>query len=252
MRERIIGYLGDIELEFKVKILLACETGSRAWGFPSPDSDFDVRLIFTHQMEWYLSLNERRDTIERMLDDNEIDISGWDLRKSLRLLSKSNAALLERIQSSIIYKCDEAFMKEINLIAPSFYSRIATIHHYLSLTKNVFHEISIGEPFKLKKLFYALRSAIACYWIMEKDTMPPIYFPTMLEELNFQPGIRERIYELIEFKSNKDESYLHQGETELFDLISGLINESELKANGLPPGNGSMERMNDFFIRNIR
>ena len=94
MKEKIQQYLQEIESQKSIKILLACETGSRAWGFPSPDSDYDIRLIYMHDKDWYLSLNEKKDTIELMLEDNNLDISGWDLRKSLRLLWKSNSALL--------------------------------------------------------------------------------------------------------------------------------------------------------------
>ena len=114
MKEKILQYLKQIETEKGITILLACETGSRAWGFPSPDSDYDVRFIYRHDRNWYLSLNERKDTIERMFDNRDIDISGWDLRKSLNLLWKSNAALMERIQSPITYISDEAFVFEIN------------------------------------------------------------------------------------------------------------------------------------------
>ena len=93
MEEKIKKYLSDLEKEKAIEILLACETGSRVWGFPSPDSDFDVRIIYKHEKDWYLSLTEEKDTIEYFLENNEIDISGWDLRKSLRLLWKSNPPL---------------------------------------------------------------------------------------------------------------------------------------------------------------
>src|SRR5690606_32395753 len=114
MSEKIIQYLDKIENEKQIKILLACETGSRAWGFPSPDSDFDIRIIYVHKKDWYLSLSEKKDSIELMFENNDIDISGWDLRKSLRLLQKSNPPLLERIQSPIVYKSDNTFLAEIN------------------------------------------------------------------------------------------------------------------------------------------
>jgi predicted nucleotidyltransferase len=117
MEVKIKKYLSDLENDKGIKILLACETGSRAWGFPSPDSDFDVRIIYKHDKDWYLSLTEEKDTIEYFLLNNEIDISGWDLRKSLRLLWKSNPPLLERIQSPIIYKVDKEFLIGINIIA---------------------------------------------------------------------------------------------------------------------------------------
>ena len=86
--ENIITIFKEIEERKKIKILYACETGSRAWGFPSPDSDYDVRFIYMHERDWYLSLNDRDDTVETMQGD--LDITGWDLKKSLVLLKKSN------------------------------------------------------------------------------------------------------------------------------------------------------------------
>lgn len=94
MREEILKRLTDIEGEEDVKIFYACESGSRAWGFPSADSDYDVRFLYRHPEEWYLSvdLEEKRDVIERPIND-DLDISGWDLRKALKLLRKSNPPL---------------------------------------------------------------------------------------------------------------------------------------------------------------
>lgn len=135
MEQKILQYIDQLEKEKDIKILLACETGSRAWGFPSPDSDFDIRIIYAHKKDWYLSLFEKKDSIERMFENNDLDITGWDLRKSLRLLRKSNAPLLERIQSPITYKSDAYFITEIKSLATSQYSRIATIHHYLCMAK---------------------------------------------------------------------------------------------------------------------
>jgi len=111
MTEKIKKYLTEIEQERNIKILWACETGSRAWGFPSTDSDYDIRIIYVHNTDWYLNLTEEKDSIELMLENNDIDISGWELKKSLNLLRKSNAAMLERIQSPIVYKKDDEFIK---------------------------------------------------------------------------------------------------------------------------------------------
>ena len=88
MKEKIIKYLNELEQAKGIEILLACETGSRAWGFPSPDSDYDVRVIYKHNKNWYLSLVEEKDTVEYFLENNDIDISGWDIRKCLKLLWK--------------------------------------------------------------------------------------------------------------------------------------------------------------------
>ena len=251
MEEKIKKYLSDLEEEKKIKILLACETGSRAWGFPSPDSDFDIRIIYKHDKDWYLSLTEEKDTIEYFLENNEIDISGWDLRKSLRLLAKSNPPLLERIQSPIIYKEDKEFLTGINLIAQKTYSRIATIHHYLSMVKKAFEEVTNTEEYKLKKLFYALRASVACLWILEKEEIPPIEFGKMLNGLDLPANLKTRIKELIEIKLTISETYRHKGETELIGFMKTCIQRAENESQNLPASKGKITDLNDFFLKTL-
>ena len=251
MEEKIKKYLSDLEKEKGIKILLACETGSRAWGFPSPDSDFDVRIIYKHQKDWYLNLTEEKDTIEYFLDNNEIDISGWDLRKSLRLLWKSNPPLLERIQSPIIYKVDKDFLTGINTVAQKTYSRIATIHHYSSMAKKAFEEVENAEDYKLKKLFYALRASVACLWILEKEEIPPIEFGKMFNGLVLPANLKTRIGELIEIKSTISETYLHKGEKELLEFIKACIERADNESQSLPASKGQMSDLNEFFIKTL-
>ncbi len=247
MTEKIKRYLADIEKEKEIKILLACETGSRAWGFPSPDSDYDVRIIYKHKKDWYLSLFEEKDSIELMLDNNEIDISGWDLRKSLRLLWKSNPPILERIQSPIIYQVDNNFIRGINKVAKETYSRITAIHHYLSMGKKAFEEVSNNEKYKLKKFFYALRASVACLWILEREEIPPIEFGKMIDGLDIAPNLTERIYGLIKLKSTISESYLHTEEKELIQFMIHCLNRAENEAKSLPASNGKINDLNVFF-----
>lgn len=251
MQQKIKKYLSDLEKVKEIEILLACETGSRAWGFPSPDSDFDVRIIYKHEKNWYLGLTEEKDTIEYFLENNEIDISGWDLRKCLRLLTKSNPPLLERIQSPIIYKVDRNFLEGINSIAQNNYSRIASIHHYLSMAKKTIDEIVSGEEYKLKKFFYALRTSVACLWILEKEEMPPIEFGKMLNGLHIKDTLISRIKELIELKSAKSETYFHNGETALIELMKSCINRADQESQSLPSSKGKINELNDFFIKTL-
>ncbi len=247
MNEKIKQYLRNIEVEKNVEILFACETGSRAWGFPSPDSDYDVRFIYKHPKDWYLSLTEQKDSIELMLDNNEMDLSGWDFKKSLTLLAKSNVAMLERIQSPIIYVENEAFLTGIQALAQHTYSKIATMYHYLSMAKNMFEAVQADRAVKLKKLFYALRTSVACQWILERDEMPPIIFQTMLEKLDIAPSITQRIYELIELKATKSESYFHTEEKALNQFIATTIARADREAQQLPAAKGQMEVLNTFF-----
>jgi len=249
MNKKINQYLNKLEEEKDVKILLACETGSRAWGFPSPDSDFDIRIIYKHKKDWYLSLNKQKDSIALMYENNEIDITGWDLRKSLKLLQKSNPPLLERIQSPIIYKSDDEFLTEMKTVAQSQYSRIATIHHYLSMAKKFLSELKENEDYKLKKFFYALRSATACKWILETDEIPPIEFIKMVNKVELSKPLTDRINELIHLKSTKSESYRHKGEKELISFIENCINESDEKRQKLPSAKGNVDDLNALFLK---
>lgn len=251
MKEKIKAYLKAIEEEKDIEILLACETGSRAWGFPSPDSDYDVRIIYMHKKEWYICLHDQKDSIEMMLDNNEIDITGWELRKTLRLLLKSNAALLERIQSPILYKVNDRFLKDIQLLAAECYSKISTMHHYLSMAKKCFADVNERPEYKLKKMFYALRSTMACKWILEKDSMPPISFIEMIDGLDLNKDIYKRIKELIELKATKNESYLHKGEEALFNFIEVTLEEATLKRQELPAGKGRMDHLNTMFRKTL-
>jgi uncharacterized protein len=252
MKNKILNYLQQVQEEKEIEILLACETGSRAWGFPSPDSDYDVRFIYRHKKDWYLSLNEQKDTIEKMFEDNEFDLSGWDLKKSLNLLWKSNPPLLERIQSPIIYIYDPDFLKEINILAQNSYSKIATMHHYLSMSKKMFSEVKGNRAVKLKKLFYALRTSVACMWIMESEEIPPIVFQKMINELNIEEKLRQRIFDLIDLKATKNEDYLHTEEKEINNFIEHCIGKAENAANSLPASKGKIEDLNSFFIKSLR
>ncbi len=251
MENKIKKYLLDLEKERGIKILLACETGSRAWGFPSPDSDYDVRVIYKHDTHWYLSLTEEKDSIELFLDNNEVDISGWDIRKSLRLLWKSNPPLLERIQSPYIYSMDEEFVAEVKEIANETYSRIGTIHHYLSMATKIYAEISPMKDYKLKKFFYALRCSVACIWILEKEELPPIEFDKMLNGLTFPKTITDRIEILIKLKATISETYVHQGEKEIFQFMETCMERATKEKSKLAGGKAQMADLNKFFQKTI-
>ena len=233
MKTRIENKLKEIEKEFKVKILYSCETGSRAWGFPSPDSDYDVRMIYRHDPDWYLTLSEKKDTIEFMSEDGELDITGWDIKKCLKLMWKSNGALLERVQSPIVYREEKNIAALLKEYSERCFAPVATMHHYLGMAKNSFADIEGKSEIKLKKLFYALRATLACKWILEKDSVPPIIFMTMLNELSFDTILKEKIVSLIELKSGKVESYIHPEEKELNQFIIQELEKAELAFEGL-------------------
>ena len=133
MEKLIYKKLQEIEQQENVKILLAVESGSRAWGFASPDSDYDVRFIYVRPKEEYLRLDKVRDVIELPID-NILDINGWDIQKTLRLLYKSNPTLFEWFSSPIIY-LETAFADEFRKIMTEYFSTKKSLYHYIGMAE---------------------------------------------------------------------------------------------------------------------
>ncbi len=232
MKEKIIAKLKQIEKEKQVEIVFAVESGSRAWGFASPDSDYDIRFIYKHDLQYYLSLWEKTDVIEFMTED-DLDGSGWDLRKTVRLLAKSNAPLLEWLYSPVVYFENEAFVTQMRSLAQDCFSPIACLHHYLGTTKN-FMEACQAEEVKLKNYFYALRTALAGKWIIENNSFPPVAFAELLPIAPL--NVQEKVLELMEIKAGQNEKYLHKRENLLVDYLVETVKFNEGHAGVLKDG----------------
>ena len=196
---RIQETLSGIETEYGVRILYACESGSRGWGFDSADSDWDVRFIYCHPRDWYLSIEEGRDVIELPID-NLLDVNGWDLRKSLRLMKKSNPVLLEWLWSPIVYREDAAAMTAYRSLAQDFYQSVACLHHYLHMAKGNFREYLQGEIVWLKKYFYVLRPVLACLWIERGLGVVPMAFDDLVAGVVKDKELKSSIIKLTELK----------------------------------------------------
>lgn len=232
MNDKILEKLKQIELEKGVEILYAVESGSRAWGFASPDSDYDIRFIYKHDLNYYLSLWEQTDVIEFMTAD-DLDGSGWDLRKTVKLLAKSNAPLLEWLFSPVVYFENEAFVTQMRRLAQDCFSPVACLHHYLGTTKN-FMDVCQAEEVKLKSYFYALRNALAGKWIIENNSFPPVDF---MELLPIAPqNIQEKVKELMSIKANQDEKYLHPKEVLITNFLMETVKFNQENAAGLRSG----------------
>ncbi|MDM8559761.1 nucleotidyltransferase domain-containing protein [Candidatus Parabeggiatoa sp. HSG14] len=204
MQKQIQQHLQTIEQDESVSIFLACESGSRAWGFPSQDSDFDVRFLYVHRPEWYLSIDKKRDVIECPIE-GLLDINGWDIRKALRLLKKSNAVLFEWLYSPIVYQEKSEIIDKIRKLVPVYFSPPACHHHYLHLAKNTVRRHLQNEVINLKKIFYVLRPIFACHWIEANLGIVPMSFDILLEQVeNF--ALKTAIFELLQHKKQGKES----------------------------------------------
>lgn len=243
MIPRIIEKLKEIEEKRGIEILLAVESGSRAWGFASPDSDYDIRFIYRHEKDWYLSPWDKDETIEFMTED-DLDGSGWDLRKTFHLLLKSNAALLSWFYSPIVYMKNEKFVDLFSPVADACFSPIAVSYHYLSMSKKYLEACRSNEV-KLKSYFYCLRTTLTGKWIIEKGTVPPVLFSELLVLVD--DYTKSKIENLIALKATKGESYYHPNDWELFGFLEKMVKDNEEKAKGLAGGKMDKDEMERIF-----
>ena len=203
-RERIDHELTRIEAEHEVQILYACESGSRAWGFASPDSDYDVRFVYLHRPARYLTVRPERDVIECPIDA-ELDISGWDLRKALHLMRKSNPPLFEWLHSPVVYRAEPGFRAAMLALAPACYSPTACARHYLHMARGNHREYLQGDPVRLKKYLYVLRPLLAVRWLESGRGVVPTPFRELVETLVPPGALREAIERLLALKRSGEE-----------------------------------------------
>lgn len=254
-REAVLHALREIEREHDVVIVFACESGSRGWGFSSPDSDYDARFIYMHRREWYLTVNERtgpgqqqRDVIELPID-SDLDVSGWDLRKALRLLSKSNPTLSEWMRSPIVYREHPGIASQLKTLTTDLYSRLAAWHHYRSMAKATFRGSLRGERIRTKKYLYAIRPLLACQWIEQSDAPPPMAFEDLLDRLLPAGPVREAIEGLLAVKRASKEV----ADGPRIPVISEFIEHEISRVDSIPPlllsRSGSDADLDAFFRR---
>lgn len=219
MEKLIVSKLHEIEQMEKVRILLAVESGSRAWGFASPDSDYDVRFIYIRDKEDYLRLNTMRDVIELPIDE-VLDINGWDLQKTLRLLYKSNPTLFEWFSSPIVYM-ESDFADLFRRVMNDYFSSKRSLYHYISMAEGNYREYLKGGMVKAKKYFYVLRPVLACRWALEKQTPPPMLFSELMKE-ELPEVLMSDINRLLELKMKSPEIKM----IPRIDRINAYLDES--------------------------
>ncbi|MFD0706816.1 nucleotidyltransferase domain-containing protein [Photorhabdus akhurstii] len=205
MKQHICQKLAQLETELQIRILYACESGSRGWGFASTNSDYDVRFIYVHTPSWYLRVDPSRDVIELPIS-NELDICGWELRKTLGLLKRANPTLMEWADSPVIYYEDVEFMAALRALLPDYFSNNRARYHYLSMAKKNFRGYLQGEKIRLKKYLYVLRPLLAVRWIEAGKGVPPMRFDTLLAGTVTDAALMQEIQTLLAIKRNADET----------------------------------------------
>ena len=246
MKKIIQEKLYDIEKQHNIQILYACESGSRAWGFPSPDSDYDIRFLYVHPLSWYLRLDEPKDTLEWF--HGELDYSGWDLRKALRLFAACNLSMNEQLASPIIYESNDEFTSRIREMIPLYFNPIKAVHHYLGVAANFTQPVFQSEPVGIKKLFYILRPLLAAQWIVQFQTMPPTEFSRLLDANLIVNDLRYKIDEILVQKETAAEQDKIVVPATLADWIRSNCERLPKEAENFPrcekPG---WEPLHEFF-----
>lgn len=217
--------LEEIEQRENIHILYACESGSRAWGFSSPDSDYDVRFVYVRPVEFYLKLENTKDTLECEL--NEIyDITGWDIKKLLWLLNKSNPSIFEWAVSPIVYKTTKEW-EFVSKIFDRHFSEKKALYHYNSITKNHLRRyFEDKSEVKYKPYLYNLRQCLACLWIMDRKSPPPILFD-VLKKAYLPDELQEEVCHLLELKKSIREKETGPRIKRIDEFISSVVSEVE-------------------------
>lgn len=246
-----------------VRVLLAVESGSRAWGFESPDSDFDVRFVYVRPVEYYLRLQSTRDVLEWRLDE-VLDVSGWDLDKALRLMRGANPSLFEWLASPIVYAEDSAFAAVRDLAADCF-SPVSSAHHYLSMVRTNMSGLTgttrkadeadrtdqaavAGETIRLKKCLYAMRAILACRWVVAERVPVPMLFRDLVDA-QLEASMRGLVDELLEAKAVAGERDDYPRIPALSTWAAGAVVELEEDvADLVPKPKMAWERLNDVFL----
>jgi len=220
MIDKIQNALLQLESQYDIKILYAVESGSRAWGFASTDSDWDVRYIYIHRLNWYLKIDDKKDSQEETLTD-DIDLSGWELKKALRLFRKSNPPILEWLRSPIVYLQHFSTADRLRGLIKEYFNPKSCLHHYLHMAEGNYREYLQKERVRVKKYFYVLRPILACEWIRQTNTMAPMEFQKLLDSQVTDLKVKNEIKDLLRRKINGEEL----NEEARIDILNDFLDE---------------------------
>lgn len=248
MKATIQQKLNQLEQQYNIKILFASESGSRGWGFPSPDSDYDVRFIFKRPVEEYLTIQKKNDQLTFPVND-ELDISGWDLDKTLQLVTKSNSSPIEWLQSPIVYGEVQGFRDDLWSLCEHYFCARTCTHHYLGIAKGAMATIE-GETIKIKKLFYVLRPLLAAQWCIEKRTLPPMNINPLMQLL--PDNLKQEVEALINLKAASEEQFMINIHPELKIWINDTFNKCIQESATLEKKQPEIAKADIFFRNTIK
>ena len=250
MKNKILKKLTELERQHHIKIFHAVESGSRAWGFSSKDSDYDIRFLYYHQPKWYFSVSKQADNLVKMEENNLLDFAGWELKKALNLLLKGNMSLYEWIHSPIVYKQTDEF-PHFQALTQESYNPKALVFSYIGLAENNYKAYADREKPKLKKYLYILRTLAACRWIEQQQTPPPIEMDKLKEVFRQDSLIWDFLNKLIEEKKKGTELGIIDSPVLINRWIEEQLSYYTSFATSLPDLVKDTAPLSNFFYKTV-
>lgn len=248
MKTIILNKLAEIEQQHGIRILFACESGSRGWEFPSPDSDYDVRFIYARPLSHYLSVAAREDHLSFPIND-ELDVYGWDIRKVLQLTRKSNTTPFEWLQSPIVYREVPGFRDELWQLCQQYFNQRSNIHHYLGIAQGALDTIVNEDEIRIKKLFYVLRPLLAALWCLERKSIAPMKIGPLMDLL--PDTLQTQVSALIALKAGTPEGYTIRIDPALKAYIDETFRYCSEASKTTEKQAFPLEDLDRFFLKTI-
>lgn len=248
MNIKITAQVRALEAKMKIKVLLTCETGPHAWGFASSTDPHNIGMIYMHPKEWYLSLTPGEDYLSWIADSGKLTFEGWDLRRALHLLHRSNTTMLERIKANSFYRV-ESFRKELLSLYDDFYAPISVMYHHLFLVKNFLNEIAFNEKQNLMDTCCAVRSALVCQWMIFQKKNAPLPLAKILNGVQVKTSLKSKIIDLVNQKQIVNEMPLSDINPEIIVFLADTISRCESQVQQLQGATHKTRDLNAVFLK---
>jgi predicted nucleotidyltransferase len=228
-------------------LLFATVSGAHLYGFPSPDSDYDLRGVHILPAEEAVGLDPGRETIEtsRTVDGLELDLVTHDVRKYFLLLLKKNGYVLEQLLSPLVAHTTLEH-EELKQIAAGCITRHHS-HHYFGFAETQWKLFEKESPRRVKPLLYVFRVLLTGIHLMRTGEVEANLLK--LNEEYHLPYIPDLVARKL---AGLEKSTLEDADLELFQAEYQRLRtvlESAFQASELPESPKERAALNDLLIR---